>query len=110
MRTIERDAVKRHLDNGDPMVLVEALPAKYFNEAHLPGALQINHDEVAAKAPKLLPDKGAKIVVYCANTACQNSTKAARALQDLGYTDVHEYVEGKADWQAAGLPTANGGA
>ena len=106
MPNITRDAIKRHLDNGDSIVLVEALPAKSFNQAHLPGALQINHDEVAQKAPALLPDKGAKIVVYCANKECQNSTKAARALEEMGYTDVHEYVEGKADWQAAGLPTA----
>jgi rhodanese-related sulfurtransferase len=105
MHTIERDAVKRHLDNADPVVLVEALPAKYFNAAHLPGALQINHDEVAEKAPTLLKEKGAKIIVYCANTACANSSKAAHALEELGYTYVHEYVEGKADWQAAGLPT-----
>jgi len=107
MRTIERDAVKRHLDNHDPIVLVEALPAKYFNAAHLPGAVQINHDEVAAKAPALLKDKDARIVVYCANAACRNSTKAADALEALGYTNVHEYVEGKADWQAAGLPTVD---
>jgi len=106
MPNITREAIKRHLDRGDPIVLVEALPAKSFNQAHLPGALQINHDEVAQKAPALLPDKGAKIVVYCANKECRNSAKAAGALEALGYTDVHEYVEGKADWQAAGLPTA----
>lgn len=105
MRTIERDAVKRHLDNADPVVLVEALPAKYYNDAHLPGAVQINHDEIAQKSPALLPDKSAKIIVYCANTACANSSKAADALEGLGYTNVHEYVEGKADWRAAGLPT-----
>lgn len=105
MPNITRDAVKRHLDNGDSIILVEALPAKSFNEAHLPGALQINHDEVAAKAPKLLPDKAARIVVYCANAECRNSAKAAGALAALGYTDVHEYVDGKADWRAAGLPT-----
>ena len=105
MPNITRDAVKRHLDNGDSIVLVEALPAKNYDDAHLPGAVQINHDEVAQKAPLLLPYKDAKIIVYCANTQCRNSAKAAGALEALGYTDVHEYVEGKADWQAAGLPT-----
>lgn len=105
MRTIKRDAVRRHLDNGDPVVLVEALPAKNYDDAHLPGAVQINHDEIAQKAPLLLPYKDAKIVVYCANKECRNSAKAAGALEALGYTDVNEYVEGKADWQAAGLPT-----
>ena len=106
MPNITREAIKRHLDRGDPIVLVEALPAKNYDDAHLPGAVQINHDEVAKKAPLLLPYKDTKIVVYCANKECRNSAKAAGALEALGYTNVHEYVEGKADWQAAGLPTA----
>ncbi len=106
---IERDAVKRHLDNGDRIVLVEALPEKYFNQTHLPGAVRMNHDEIDAKASTLLPDKTAKIIVYCANAACENSAKAARALADAGYVDILEYAEGKADWVAAGLPTEGAG-
>ncbi len=104
-KTITRDSIKRHLDNSDQMILVEALPEKYFNDAHLPGAVQINHDEVAAKAPILLPDKGVKIVVYCANAACANSAKAAASLEKIGYTNISKYVDGKQDWINAGLPT-----
>jgi rhodanese-related sulfurtransferase len=109
MPNITRDAIKRHIDNGDPIVLVEALPAKHYDAGHLPGAVQIDHDEVVEKAPLLLPHKDAKIVVYCANKECRNSAKAAGALAALGYTDVHEYVEGKADWRAAGLPIVGDG-
>ena len=56
------------------------------------------------RAPTLLPDKSAFIVVYCANTPCPNSAIAARTLDALGYTNVAEYVEGKQDWVEAGLP------
>ena len=52
----------------------------------------------------VLPDKDAFVVVYCANTPCQNSVVASRRLVELGYTNVHEYVEGKQDWIEAGLP------
>ncbi len=104
-KTITRHSIKSHLDNADQMILVEALPEKYFNDAHLPGAVQINHDEVAAKAPVLLPDKGAEIVVYCANAACANSAKAAASLEEIGYTNIFQYVDGKQDWIDAGLPT-----
>ncbi len=84
--------------------LVEALPAKHYDAGHLPGAVNINHDEVTQKAPKLLSDRHAEIIVYCASASCTNSHKAAMQLLTLGYQNVAVFSGGKADWQAAGLP------
>lgn len=104
MRHITREELKYALGNGTKVTLVEALPEKYWRDGHLPGAIQIDHTEVSDKAGAMLPDKGARIVVYCASTECQNSAKAARTLEALGYTDVYEYAEGKQHWVEAGLP------
>ena len=93
------DAIK-----ANAVTVVEALPAAYYEDAHLPGAINIPHTEVKELAPTLLPDKDAAIVTYCANTPCPNSRVAALQLTKLGYTNVREYVEGKEDWSAAGLP------
>ena len=110
MNRITREELKNILDNGKSITLVEALPEKYWKKAHLPGAIQIDYTEIEAMADKSLPNKEAKIVVYCANTECQNSTKAAQILESLGYKDVYEYAEGKQDWSDAGFPliTRNG--
>ena len=105
---ITRDELKAKLDRGDRIVLVEALPEPYYRKSHLPGALNLPHDEVDALAPALLPDKGAEIVVYCANLPCQNSEIAADRLTELGYANVREYAEGKQDWIDAGFPTESG--
>ncbi len=102
---ISRTEIAAKLKRGDRFTLVEALPAHYYNQAHLPGAVNLPHDEVDKLTPQLLPDKTAEIVVYCANTPCQNSTIAAQRLAALGYSNVREYVEGKQDWIDAGLPT-----
>jgi len=102
---ISRQDIKAKLDSGEPLVLVEALPEKYFRHTHLPGAVNLPHDQVDALAPRLLPDKAATIVVYCASASCANSAIAAERLEALGYTGVREYHEGKEDWVAAGLPT-----
>ncbi len=104
MRQISREELRDNLILGEAVTLIEALPEKYWQESHLPGALQIDYTEVADKANMLLPDKEAKVVVYCASTKCQNSNKAARTLEDLGYTNVHEYAQGKQHWLEAGLP------
>ncbi len=102
--TITRDELLARLNGGDPVILVEALPPLYYEDAHLPGAINLPHDQVDALAPTLLPDKTAAIVVYCANLPCQNSIIAARRLVQLGYLNVTDYEAGKQDWIEAGLP------
>lgn len=106
---ITRDDVAAGIDRAN-IIVVEALPRMYYDDAHLPGALNLPHNEVDALAPELLPDKEATVVVYCANTACQNSTIAADRLTGLGYRNVFDYKDGKEDWIQAGLPTESGAA
>ena len=100
---ITRDEL-RELVDANAAIVVETLPASYFEDAHIPGAINIPHTEVRALAPGMLPDKDALIVTYCANLPCPNSRVAAQVLAKLGYTNVREYAEGKDDWRAAGLP------
>ncbi len=102
--SITRRELKGRLDADDDLVIVEALGPTYYDDAHLPGARNLPHDRVDELAADVLPDKDAYVVVYCSNTACQNSVVASRRLVELGYTNVHEYVEGKQDWIEAGLP------
>ena len=99
--TITREKIVKNLNERTPMILVEALPAQYYEKEHLPGAINIPHDQIHTLAPDLLPDKNALIITYCASTACPNSRIAATALQELGYSNVYEYVEGKEDWFGA---------
>jgi len=108
--TTTRDELSSLLASARPPLLLEALPAKYFEDSHLPGARNMPHDAVAELAPTLAPDKATPIVVYCANAACQNSHSAAARLKQLGYTDVRVYAEGKQDWIGAGLPVEQGSA
>jgi rhodanese-related sulfurtransferase len=105
--TITRAELRDAIQTGD-VIVVETLGAHYYEDAHLPGAINIPHTEVAELAPALLPDKAAAIVTYCSNTACRNSEIAALQLGKLGYTNVRKYAEGKEDWREAGLPLEQG--
>ena len=103
---IDRDGVRAAIDAGTAIV-VEALPAPYYEDAHIPGAQNLPHDSDAATIAAALPDSDATVVVYCSNLACQNSTILSRRLVQLGYADVREYEGGKEDWITAGLPVAS---
>ena len=108
--SISRDELKAKLDGGDSLILVEALPAMYYEKEHLPGAINLPHDQVDQLAADFLPDKEAEIVVYCANEPCKNSGIAAQRLDQLGYANVRDFEKGKQAWIEAGLPTESSNA
>ncbi|HZJ50293.1 MAG TPA: rhodanese-like domain-containing protein [Actinomycetota bacterium] len=105
---ITRTELEAKLDQGGEVVVLEALGPLYFEEAHLPGALNMPPDRVDELAPELIPEKTTEVVVYCSNLACQNSVTASGRLAQLGYTNVFEYESGKQDWIEAGLATESG--
>jgi len=103
MNTIDRSELHTLIAGGG-LTLLEALPEQHYRKGHLPGARLFPHDQVRALAPTVVPDKAARVVVYCASDTCDNSHQAAAELAVLGYGDVRVYVGGKKDWEAAGLP------
>jgi rhodanese-related sulfurtransferase len=104
---ITRDELQAAIAKGE-VTVVDALPASYFEQLHLPGAVNLYVEEAADRAATVLPDKNAAIVAYCSNESCPNSEGVARTLTRLGYTDVRKYREGIQDWVEAGLPTESG--
>jgi len=107
-RIVTRNELQARLAANPGLVLLEALPAKYYDDWHLPGARHFPHDQARASAPAVVPDKAAEIVVYCASSSCQNSHIAASVLQQLGYANVAVYAGGKQDWSEAGLAVESG--
>ena len=63
--TTSRDELKRKLDSGEQFLLFETLPPHYFEQVHLPNAINLPPDRIRELAPKLAPNKSAEIIVYC---------------------------------------------
>lgn len=103
VETIARDELKAKMDRWGGVVLVEALGPEHYASSHLPGAVNLPY-EFVDEAEKVLPDKGAEIVVYCMNEECSASGEEVRELTEMGYTNVRHYAAGKQDWIRAGLP------
>jgi rhodanese-related sulfurtransferase len=98
-----RNQLRAEIDAGT-VTVVDALGGEYYAQQHLPGAIALVADDVAARAAGLLRDKAAAIVTYCSNPACPNSQQVANLLIRLGYSNVRKYREGIQDWVEAGLP------
>ena len=76
-------------------VLLDVRTPEEYNEAHIPGAMLLPLDELAAQAETALPDKAQLILVYCRSG--RRSKTAAETLLSLGYTNVRDFG-GILDW------------
>lgn len=102
-KLISREELQTRIASNPGLLILEALPEKYYQDGHLPGAKHMPHDQTLALASSLAPDRNMEIVVYCASKTCQNSHIAANFLKQLGYANVAVYAGGKQDWADAGL-------
>ncbi|HEY2524215.1 MAG TPA: rhodanese-like domain-containing protein [Candidatus Binataceae bacterium] len=65
VREISRGEIERRLGDS-AMRLVDVLPREAYAAEHIPGAINIPLTEVQARAPEVIPDRGADIITYCA--------------------------------------------
>jgi rhodanese-related sulfurtransferase/CBS domain-containing protein len=89
---------------GEGAQLVEVLPPEEYAEEHLVGAISIPLKTLDARTSAAL-DKGRPVIVYCWDSIWDLSPRAACRLDTLGFEHVFDYVAGKVDWLARGLPT-----
>ena len=66
MQEIDREEVRRLVSEGAQ--LVEVLPAKEYEEDHLPGAVSLPLRQLEAEARTLL-DRNRPVIVYCWDSA-----------------------------------------
>jgi rhodanese-related sulfurtransferase len=108
MEKVSRREAKKLIEQRQDLTVIETLEEPYFRKYHLPGARNVpfSHGDNGfdEQIQTVAPDKSAPILVYCHDADCDSSTKAARRLVELGYSEVYDYEAGKVDWKEAGLP------
>ena len=83
------------MDTEVGYVILDTRTREEYDQGHIPGAIQISHDEITEKAEEVLTDKDQLILVYCRSG--RRSKIAAEALVELGYTNIKEFG-GIIDW------------
>src|SRR5579859_46986 len=101
-RQVSLDELKRRIDAGEKMTLVDVREKDEVRAGFIPGAVSIPRGFLEIQAEKKLPDKNAHIVAYCAGGT--RSALAAATLQQLGYTHVETANPGFVRWKDLGWP------
>jgi rhodanese-related sulfurtransferase len=100
------DDVKKRLDRGEKLTLIDTREESEFAAGHLPGALHLSKGVIERDIEKKVPDKSAPIVLYCGGGF--RSALAAESLQKMGYRRVISMDGGIKAWRDAGYPLERG--
>jgi len=110
LRYIATDQLAARLNAPDAgkgnLTVVDARSRVEYDEAHIPGAINMPAEKVAALLPRLVKDRRRELAFYCNGPKCTKSQKAARTAIALGYANVLEYNEGMPGWGRARMPIA----
>jgi rhodanese-related sulfurtransferase len=101
IKEISLDEAKKELDAGKA-VFLDIRTAKEYKKGHLPKAVFMQRGLLEFKIAKKLPDKNAKVIVYCKTGG--RSSLATDTLKKMGYTDVVSMAGGWVAWAKAGYP------
>jgi rhodanese-related sulfurtransferase len=95
--------VKRRMDAGEKLTLVDVREESEWTSGHLPGAIHLGKGIIERDVEQRFPATDAKLILYCGGGF--RSALAADNLQKMGYTNVESMDGGWKGWLGAGYPT-----
>ncbi len=99
---IDATALADELAGSAPPLLFDVREPDEYEQGAIPRAIHIPRGFLESRIEAAAPDKGARIVLSCASGA--RSAFGAKALHELGYTDVVSLAGGFSAWKQAGHP------
>jgi rhodanese-related sulfurtransferase len=94
------DEVKRAIDSGEEITIVDVREPAEYDEGHLPGATHVPRGLLEYRASTDLPDKNRRMVTHCALGG--RGALAASTLTEMGYTNVANMQGGINGWREQG--------
>ena len=96
--------VKRRIDAGEKLMIIDVREDNEWAEGHLPGAVHLGKGIIERDIASRVPQTDATLILYCGGGF--RSALAADNLQKMGYTNVESMDGGWRGWLQAGLPTS----
>jgi len=95
--------VQRRLKSGQPVTVIDVRDPDEFRDGYIEGASNISRGFLEVRIGAAVSDPTTPVVLYCQTGL--RSMLAAKALRDLGYTNVINLQGGYQKWAQSGFPT-----
>lgn len=105
LEIMTRAELAGRLRRGDAPVVLDVRPVAEYAAGHIPGAISVPPDEVAARLRRLPRD--AEVVAYCRGPFCVYADDAVRQLRRRK-VKAHRLEDGFPEWRKARLPVTVG--
>lgn len=103
VKELDFKEVKKRLDAGEKMTIVDTREDSEWAKGHIPGAVHLGKGVIERDIEKTIPDKNAPIILYCGGGF--RSALAADNIQKMGYKNAISMDGGWRGWTEAGFPT-----
>ena len=100
------DAVKKRLDAGEKLTLLDVREEGEWAAGHIPGAAYLGKGIIERDIEARFPDPSTEIILYCGGGF--RSALAADNLRAMGYANVVSMDGGMRDWRGRGFPVRIG--
>jgi len=104
IREVSIDDVRKMVDGKDSVIVLDVRDKNELEDGKIPGAMNISRGMLEFKVGSMIPDKTARIVVYCALDL--RGPLATKTLNDMGYVNAVNMAGGLKAWKAVGYPLA----
>jgi rhodanese-related sulfurtransferase len=102
IREISIDEVKKKMDQGEKLMLVDVREDNEWAKDHLPDAVHIGRGVIERDIEERVPDLKTEMIFYCGGGF--RSAMVADNLQKMGYTNVLSMDGGVRGWREKGYP------
>jgi len=92
--------VKKMIDEKEKIIILDVRDRDEFETGYIPGAINISRGMLEFKVNLVIPDKNAKVIVYCGIDL--RGPLTTKTLNDLGYKNAVNIIGGLKQWKEAG--------
>ncbi len=99
---VTREELKAQLEGPAPPLVLDVRTPEEYAAGHVPGAVNLPHDQAAARLEELRPYRDRTIVLYCKSG--RRAGIAADTLAQAGFGPLRHLAGDMPGWVSAGLP------
>ena len=99
---IGQEALLEKMAGGEGLLVLDVRTAREFADGHVPGAVNISHDELESRLAELDADRDTEVVVYCRSG--RRAELALDLLAKAGFVRLSHLEGDFLAWSAADRP------